>query len=377
MSDRLLVATRKGLFTLERNGTKSATPWQITRTEFLASTVWIVYPDNRNGQVYAAIGHGHFGPKLHRSADGGASWAECAAPKYPDPPAGAEDDLCPMSGRKIPWNLDRIWSLSAGGEDQPDVLWCGTVPGGLFRSDDRGSSWQMNRPLWDMPQRKKWFGGGLDYPGIHSICVDPRNSNRVIVGVSCGGVWITDDGGDSWNCRADGMWAAYMPPESKNDPGIQDPHLLVQCAANPDAMWVQHHNGIFHTIDGGVSWQECENVMPSNFGFAVAVHPKDASTAWFVPAIKDEERIPVDGKVVVTRTRDGGKTFQTLRNGLPQDHAYDLTFRHALDVNETGDRLAFGSTTDSLWTTDDQGESWQCASTNLPPIYSVRFLSDG
>jgi hypothetical protein len=103
------------------------------------------------------------------------------------------------------------------------------------------------------------------------------------------------------------------------------------------------------------------------------VHPHDGDTAWFVPAIKDERRIPVDGKVVVTRTRDGGRSFEVLRDGLPQEHAYDLTFRHALDVDETGDRLAFGSTTGSLWVTEDQGDRWQCVSTHLPPIYCVRF----
>ena len=124
MSDRLLVATRKGLFTLERNGTNSATPWKITRTEFMANTVWIVYPDNRNGHVYAAIGHGHFGQKLHRSADGGANWEECAPPKYPDPPAGAEDDLCPMrrhfAQRRFRFHI-RLYAMSCH-ESAPCIL---------------------------------------------------------------------------------------------------------------------------------------------------------------------------------------------------------------------------------------------------------------
>ena len=78
------------------------------------------------------------------------------------------------------------------------------------------------------------------------------------------------------------------------------------------------------------------------------MHPHDGDTAWLVPDVKDERRIPVNGQVVVTRTRDGGRTFEVLRNGLPQEHAYDLTFRHALDIDDTGDRLAFGSTTGSL-----------------------------
>ena len=149
---------------------------------------------------------------------------------------------------------------------------------------------------------------------------------------------------------------------------------MVQCAAEPDCFWVQHHNGVFRSTDAGRTFTECKDIEPSVFGFPTAVHPMDPNTAWFVPAVKDEMRVPVDGKVVVTRTRDGGKSFETLREGLPQEHAYDLVFRHALDVDGTGDRLAFGSTTGALWTTDDQGDSWQLFSAHLPPVYCVRFV---
>jgi hypothetical protein len=103
------------------------------------------------------------------------------------------------------------------------------------------------------------------------------------------------------------------------------------------------------------------------------VHPAKGDTAWFVPAIKDEKRIPVDGRVVVTRTRDGGKSFDVLTDGLPQEHAYDLVFRHAMDIDASGDRLVFGSTTGSLWISENQGDSWQCISAHLPPVYCTRF----
>src|SRR5581483_6199629 len=124
-------------------------------------------------------------------------------------------------------------------------------------------------------------------------------------------------------------------------------------------LWAQHHNGIFRTTDDCASWTESKDVRPSAFGFAVAVHPRDPETAWFVPAIKDEKRIPADGRVVVTRTRDGGRSFDVLTDGLPQRHAYDLVFRHALDVDDTGETLAFGSTTGSLWVSEDAGDSWR------------------
>jgi hypothetical protein len=137
--------------------------------------------------------------------------------------------------------------------------------------------------------------------------------------------------------------------------------------------WAQHHNGVFRSTDGGMSFQEIKAVAPSKFGFAVAVHPQDANTAWFVPAVKDECRVPVDAELVVARTRDGGKSFSVLRKGLPQESAYDLVYRHGLDVDATGNRLAFGSTTGGLWLSEDQGDSWRCLSTHLPPIHCVRF----
>lgn len=169
------------------------------------------------------------------------------------------------------------------------------------------------------------------------------------------------------------MRADYLPPDNATDPNLQDPHRLVQSPTNPDCYWVQHHNGIFRSTDNSSSWQELQNVPPSAFGFAVAVHPHDADTAWFVPALDDECRVPVDGAVVVTRTRDGGASFDVLSEGLPQQDAYDIVFRHGLDIDETGDRLVVGSSTGSLWVTENGGDTWVTVSTHLPQVYCVRF----
>jgi len=374
MSDRILVATRKGLFTLERSAANGGSRWKVARATFLGDNVTYVLPDHRDGSIYASLNHGHFGVKLHRSPDGGETWEECQAPVYPPKPDDYVDPPNPMGGKPIPWNLELLWTLSPGGDDEPGALWAGTLPGGLFRSNDHGASWELNGPLWCEPRRSQWFGGGYDYPGIHCICVDPRDARRVVVAVSCGGVWVTNDAGGSWDLRATGMRAEFMPKERQYDPQIQDPHSLVQCPTHPDHLWVAHHNGVFRSTDGALSWRELDNVPPSAFGFACAVHPVDPNIAWFVPAIKDEKRIPVDGQVVVTRTRDGGQSFDVLADGLPGPHAYDLTYRHALDVDETGQRLVFGSTTGSLWTTENQGDSWACVSNHLPPIHCIRFV---
>ena len=169
------------------------------------------------------------------------------------------------------------------------------------------------------------------------------------------------------------MRAEYAPPELTHDPIAQDVHCLVQCPAAPQRMWVQHHNGIFISSDEGRTFTELTGVEPSTFGFAVAVHPRAPDTAWFVPEIKDEKRIPREGKLVVTRTRDAGKSFDVLTQGLPQSHAYDVVYRHALALDAAGERLAFGSTTGGLWVSEDQGDNWTGVTHTLPPVYAVRF----
>ncbi len=367
MSDRIHVATRKGVFTV----TRGADGWAVSGVDFLGDHAGLIHVDPRDGTLFAAMALGHFGVKLHRSRDGGKSWDEIAKPTYPEKPEGLEDK--DGWGKEIPWNTEVIWSLASGGADQPGRLWAGTIPGGLFKSDDAGDSWALVESLWNDPRRAKWMGGGMDLPGLHSICVDPRDSGRVVIGVSCGGVWVTEDDGATWEVRAEGMRAAYMPPDDADNPLIQDPHQLAMSPSDPDVVWAQHHNGIFRSVDGCGHWTELQDVQPSSFGFPVVVHPREPDTAWFVPAVKDECRIPVDGKVVVTRTRDGGKTFDVLSKGLPQTFAYDLTFRHALDIDSSGDRLAFGTTTGSLFVSEDQGDSWQVVSTHLPPVDAVRF----
>ncbi len=364
--DRILVATRKGLFFVAR----SPAGWAVQRTAFLGEPVTAVLRDPRDGTLYAALRLGHFGVHLHRSKDDGATWSEVASPEYPKDAPEEKDGF----GRPWPHKLDMIWILEPGHAQQPGVLWAGTIPGGLFRSDDGGDSWSLARGLWDDPRRRAWFGGGYDTPGIHSICVDPEHGRSVIVGVSCGGVWRSDDGGAAWALRARGMYAAFMPPADREKQEIQDPHRVVQCRARPQVLWAQHHNGVFRTVDGGVSWQALENVPPSTFGFACAVHPQKPDTAWLVPAQKDERRVPVDGRVVVARTRDGGKSWDSLSRGLPSEHAYDIVYRHGLDVDDSGARLAMGSTTGSLWVSEDQGDAWQLLSAHLPPIYAVRFV---
>jgi photosystem II stability/assembly factor-like uncharacterized protein len=147
----------------------------------------------------------------------------------------------------------------------------------------------------------------------------------------------------------------------------------VRCPTAPKVLWTQHHNGIWRSTDEAASWQEITSAPLSNFGFAVAVHPSDPQTAWLVPGVADQRRVPVDAALAVNRTRDGGKTFETLRSGLPQNGCYDLVYRHGLAVSPDGRHLLMGSTTGGLWASSDGGDSWATVSNLMPPIYAVRF----
>jgi photosystem II stability/assembly factor-like uncharacterized protein len=266
-------------------------------------------------------------------------------------------------------------------------MYVGTIPGGLFVSSDGGASFELDRGLWDHESRggdlfagqgngtTKWFGTpaseGEFAPGIHSIVIDPRRPERVLVGVSTAGVFETTDGGATWRTRNRGLVMDYSPDPTDEWAG-HDPHAVVMCQGAPDHLWQQNHCGVFYSDDGAATWRKVSNPDSGvHFGFPVAVDEHDGRTAWLVPGKSDMQRTTIDGGLFVARTEDGGATWTQLREGLPQEDAYDVIYRHALD--NSGDQLAFGTTTGNLYVSEDRGGSWATVANNLPPIYSVRF----
>lgn len=356
--DTLLLGTRKGLLIMKR----SSQEWKVVREAYVGIPVTYAATDPRSGTLWIGAGHGHWGAKIYRSQDNGETWQEIPAPGYPE---GAE--IKPGQ----PANLTYVWLIEPGGVDQPNRLYVGTEPGGLFQSDDGGESFYLVESLWNHPSRQEhWFGGGRDFPGLCSIIVDPRDSQHVVVGVSVGGVFETIDGGQTWQPRNKGLKACYLPnPDAEVG---HDPHLVAACRANPDVLWQQNHCGVFRSSNGGQTWHDVSEMNgPVRFGFPIAVDELDPDTAWVVPALSDEIRTAVEKSLFVSRTEDGGQTWQTMRRGLPQQNCYDLVYRHALDVR--GQALAFGTTTGNLFVSDDRGDSWDCVGNYFPPIYSVRF----
>ena len=356
MTQRAWVATRKGLFEMNRSGDA----WTIGRVSFLGEPVTTVLPPRASAPMLAALNLGHFGVKLHASDDAGVTWREVATPAYPPQPDGVPGPA---------WKLVQIWSLQAQG----DTVWAGTLPGGLFRSRDAGESWQLVESLWMRPERTEWFGGGYDVPGIHSICPHPARSGELLVGVSCGGAWVTPDGGETWSLRAKGMRADFMPPEKRRErehPGPALDRAMRGVARRVVVPASQRHLAFGRQRGVMAGGHQRPGVELRLRGGRAS---DDADTAWFAPAEADACRVPKDGALVVNRTRDAGRSFETLRAGLPQSNCYDLAYRHGLVAADDGRTLLMGTTTGGLWASADGGDRWSTVSTNLPPIYAVRF----
>ena len=363
-SGTLILGTRKGLFLLKQ----SKSGWRVTNESHVMSPVPYSFYDDRTDTLWASLDHGHWGCKLHRSRDLGKTWEEIEAPKYPK-----RARVKPWTTMKSkPATLRYIWVIAPGGTDEPEKLYLGTEPGGLFVSNDGGDSFKLNTGLWNHPSRfSKWFGGGRDYAGIHTVFVDPRDSRRVLVGVSCAGVFETLDGGKTWEPRNQGMSADFLP--DPNSEIGQDPHYFEASEADPDVLWMQNHCGIYRSTDGAKNWKLVSKKGElAHFGFCISADEKNPEQAWVVPAVSDEHRVAVDGKLAVCGTSDGGKTWKALRKGLPQKNAYDVVFRHALDKRHG--QLAFGTTTGNVFYSEKRGREFETIGNHFPPVYSVRFI---
>jgi photosystem II stability/assembly factor-like uncharacterized protein len=386
MSARILVGTRKGTFAVAKTDGR----WRPRLLGHAGQGVNYVARDPGTGTLWALLGHGHWGAKLSRSTDDGATWSDAAQVKYP---AGARHYLPPPPSETGPGEgaptlkpatLLKLWTIAFGPRGR---VYVGTIPGGLFESRDGGETFELVRGLWDHESRggdlfagpgngtTKWYGTpaaeGEFAPGIHSIVTDPRDPDHLMVGISTAGVMETRDGGKTWRTRNQGLVMDYAPDPTAEWAG-HDPHCVVRCEGQPDHVWQQNHCGVFHSDDDAATWRKVGDASKgAHFGFPIAVDPRDGRTAWLVPGTSDMQRTAIGGSLFVARTRDGGRSWEALRAGLPQQDAYDVVYRHALDHGDG--RLAFGSTTGNLYVSEDRGESWQTAANNLPPVYSVRF----
>lgn len=356
---RWLIGTRKGLFRLERN----SAGWNLSPPLFAGVPVTVIQRDCRDGAIWVGLAHGHWGAKLHVSRDDLASFEELPCPAFPE---GYEvTAVTEFGNRPGPAAVKILYAITPAGE--AGTLLVGTDPGGLFATTDGGQSWTVNDSLWKRRNEDPWFEGGGGVM-LHSVLVDPHDPRHLHVAVSCGGVYESTDGGESWQPRNKGVRADFLPDKF---PEVgQDPHILLRHRGDPDVLWQQNHCGNWRSADQGRSWADITEGLPTTIGFALALDDNDADTAWTIPMDSDEIRIAPDHALAVWRTEDGGNSWQAFRKGLPQEHCYDIVYRHALDIH--GDALLFGTTCGRLFASLDRGESWELVAPYLPQINVVK-----
>jgi photosystem II stability/assembly factor-like uncharacterized protein len=348
----LLVGTKKGLFVLEG---EPGGEFELTARAFAGEPVEYAMRDPRTGRLVATATNAFYGPKIWYADDAAGEWTQ------------AEGLALPEDGDKA---LERIWVIAAGEGDAP--LYAGGDPGVLFESRDGGASWELNRALWDHPTRPDWQpgGGGLC---LHSIVPWPGEPDRLAVAISAAGVWLTDDGGETWRQGNRGLMAGYLPEEAREGATALCVHHIERSPSRPERIFMQFHGGVYRSDDAGETWTDIAAGLPSDFGFPLAVDPADPDSAYVVPLNADVDRVTPEGRVRVYETRDAGASWTARGDGLPQRNAYLTVLRQAFDSRGGGPdlELYFGATSGDVFGSADAGESWFTVATSLPPVSSV------
>jgi photosystem II stability/assembly factor-like uncharacterized protein len=347
----LLVATRKGLFSLagEPGG-----PFELTGRAFEGDTVEYALLDERSGRLLVSVTSPFYGPKLWY-VDGDEGWEQAEGLELPEGGDAA---------------LERIWVVTAGVAD--GTVYAGGDPGVLFESRDGGTTFALNRALFDNPSRPRWQpgAGGLC---LHSIVPWPGDPDRLAVAVSAAGIWLTDDGGASWRSGNTGMNPRYLPDDAPTDEVALCVHSIERAAARPERLFMQFHGGVYRSDDAGETWNDVADGLPSDFGFPLALDPADPDSAYVIPLAADVDRVTPGGRVRVYETRDAGASWTARGDGLPEEHAYLTILRQAFASAGSGDRLElyFGATSGTVYGSADAGATWFEVARDLPPVLAV------
>jgi len=353
MDTILLVGTRKGLW-IGHSPDRQA--WGWTGPHFDMMEVYSAMIDKRAGRMRLLVGASSpwTGPQVMRSDDLGASWQETAGVHFPD---------------SVSASVERVWQLAPGtGED---VVYAGTEPGAVFRSEDAGESYSLVEGLWNHPHRAQW-GAGYGGQAFHTVLAHPSDPHSMIAAISSGGAYRTKDGGQHWEpCNA-GVQAEFLPEGQQYPEFGQCVHKIARHPSAPDRMFLQNHGGVYRSDDNGTSWQSIEEGLPARFGFAMVVHPHEPETIFTFPLQGSGKRYPPGARAQVWRSRTGGRTWEQLTEGLP-DHFFVGVMRDAMctDDHETPG-LYFGARDGTVWAAPDEGESWSSVAVNLPDVMVVR-----
>ncbi|WP_368346162.1 WD40/YVTN/BNR-like repeat-containing protein [Pelagovum sp. HNIBRBA483] len=373
----LLVGTTKGAFLLSSDSTREN--WSVNGPHCGGWSINHVISDPQTGMLYAGGGSGWSGAGIWRSADQGTTW-ELSKLSWGgmdewldrDPDFAAEIGIPAPDPAPFTGEIESVWSLGQAG----GTLYAGTKPGNLLTSTDQGQSWQLVDTLANHPTRATWNPGAAGLV-LHTIISDPAAPNKLWVAISAAGTFATDDGGQSWE-RRNRLSNAPSLHEHGHDHGA-DTGLCVHnmVRADGDLMYQQNHHGVFRSQDGGRSWQDISDGLPSRFGFPIALHPHDPQTIWTLPLNGDMAgRFPPDASAAVWRSQDGGESWSRMGNGLPQQNCFFTVLRQAMATDTLAQPgVYFGTNSGSIFASTDTGENWREIARHLPTVLSVETVT--
>jgi photosystem II stability/assembly factor-like uncharacterized protein len=315
-------------------------------------------------RLYASQSSAWFGQMIQRSEDGGETWNPVGNEFVYD---GVPGTHMWYDGTQHPWEFKRIWHLEPSLTD-PDTVYAGAEDAALFRTADGGKSWQ------ELPGLRS-AKGNLWQPGaggmcLHTILLDPSQSNRIFVAISAAGAFRSDDAGQTWRPINRGLKSEQIP-----DPDAEVGHCVHRIAmhsARPGILFMQKHWDVMRSENAGDSWNEVSGNLPSDFGFPIDVHAHEPDTIYVVPIKSDSEHFPPDGKLRVYRSRTGGNEWEELTKGLPQRDCYVNVLRDAMTVDSLDScGVYFGTTGGQVYASTDAGDSWNPIVRDLPAVLSV------
>lgn len=350
----LMVGTRKGLW-LGRSDERR-TDWTWTGPHFDMMEVYSCMIDLRGGspRLYAGASSPWTGPQVQVSDDLGASWRPTGGVHFPD---------------GVDASVERIWQLVPGARD--GVVYAGTEPGAVFRSEDGGETFELERALWDHPHRPEW-NAGFGGQAFHTILPHPSDPDSVTVALSTGGCYQTADGGASWSPRNVGVVAQFRPEGDQFPEFGQCVHKIARHPDRPERLFLQNHGGVYRSDDHAASWHSIADGLPADFGFPVVVHPHEPETVYVFPINGGDRRYPPDARARVWRSQDAGESWESLQQGLPEDF-YVAVMRDAMCTDQHLDAGVYvGARNGAVWGSADAGDTWRPLVANLPDVMVVR-----